>query len=302
MLNNIIMNLLFVSMIVIIIIKIYNIFNREGFKNTNYKKTIYLVWNNKLKDSKTIHGFGDKIRGALFLYQYCKKNKINLKINGQDDVCGDYLNNVNDPLPKNKDDLIIINNTKLYNTQEPVLTNYLKTKDNIIVYTNDFPINELSKDDKLFAKHLCKPKKELHKKINVKIQSLPLNYGIQHFRFNDSVLTNDINDNDPFFQKAFNILKNNYKSSDVLLSNSVNFKKYAMQKLNITTVDNGETKIKHIGENNDNGVEYSFIEFYICCKAKYINTHTTYHWPSNFVYWSSKIHNIPFTNTFLNKT
>lgn len=267
-----------------------------------YEKTLYLIWNNKLKESKTIHGFGDKIRGALFLYQYCKLHKINLKINAQDDVCGDYLQNVVQQLPEKKgDEFLIIKNTKLHNTQARKLTKQLRNKKELYLYTNDFPLKELDKDDKRFAKYLCKPKKELKHKIDEKIKTLPTDYGIQHFRFNDDVLKNDINYDNPLFKKAYNILKNNSKSTDVLISNSTNFKKYAIQHLNIKTIDDAKTQIKHIGEDNDSGVEYSFIEFFICCKAKYIKTHTAYFWPSNFVYWSSKIYDIPFTNTFLYK-
>jgi hypothetical protein len=295
--------ILVVAILIIISLFYFNK-NKEGFTDyigDKYEKTIYLIWNNKLKDSKTIHGFGDKIRGALFLYQYCKLHKVNLKINAQDDVCGDYLQNVVQPLSKKSDEFLIINNTKLYNTTSRKLTKQLNKKKDVYLYTNDFPIKELDKDDKKFAKYLCKPKKELKNKIDKKIKILPKDYGIQHFRFNDDVLKNDINYDNPLFKKAYNILKENFKKTDVLMSNSTNFKKYAIQHLNIKTIDDAKTQIKHIGENNDSGVEYSFIEFFICCKAKYINTHTAYFWPSNFVYWSSKIYNIPFTNTFLYK-
>ena len=43
---------------------------REGFFDTNYKKTIYLIWRNKIANSGTYHGFGDKLRGSIFLYYY----------------------------------------------------------------------------------------------------------------------------------------------------------------------------------------------------------------------------------------
>jgi hypothetical protein len=294
------------SMIIVIVIILFfwnKNKNMEGFSDyigEKYEKTLYLIWNNKLKDSKTTQGFGDKLRGALFLYQYCKLHKINLKINAQNDICGDYLENVIQPVPKKSDELLILSNTTLYNTQSRKLTKQLKRKKEIYLYTNDFPLKELDRDDKRFAKYFCKPKEELKHKIDEKIKTLPANYGIKHFRFNDDVLKNDINYDNPLFQKAYNILKNNSKSTDVLISNSTNFKKYAIQNLNIKTIDDAKTQIKHIGQDNDSGVEYSFIEFFICCKAKYINTYTSYTWPSNFVYWSSKIYNIPFTNTFLN--
>jgi hypothetical protein len=65
----------------------------EGFLDTKYEKTICLVWRNKIQND-THQGFGDKLRGAIFLYKYCKKKNINLKIDANHDVCGYFLKNV----------------------------------------------------------------------------------------------------------------------------------------------------------------------------------------------------------------
>jgi hypothetical protein len=106
-----------------------------------------------------------------------------------------------------------------------------------------------------------------------------------------------VDSNDKLFKKYFELLKNNYKSTDVLLTNSYNFKKYAVDQLGIQTIkcNDAECKPNHIGHNTDKeSNKNTFIEFFIINNSSYIETYSCYFWPSNFVYWPSKIYNIPF--------
>lgn len=309
--NNLILKnrkyLLYLIISILIFFVIYYIYsnNIESFKLNN-NKYMYLIWDNKIKDTQSHHGFGDKIRGAMALNQYCKKNDILLKIDASDDICSDMLENLivtNDTnFEKNNNKIIIStdlnHDSKFYNKLDDEFT-----KTNIVnIYTNEFPISKLSNDDKMFAKNICKPKPDLQKKINIKLEKLPKNFGIQHFRFHDDVFKKDFNQNDSIFIKSYDILKNNYKDTDVLISNSTNFKKYCRINLGIKTIDdeNENFAVQHIGYSTDKeSVENSFIDFFIVCNAKYINTHTCYKWPSNFVLWPSKIYDIPLENTYL---
>ena len=83
----------------------------------------------------------------------------------------------------------------------------------------------------------------------------------------------------------------------------MNFKKYAKEKLNIKTIDCGNDlcEVAHIGQaaKGEDSVKNSFIEFYVITKAKYINTHSTYDWVSNFVVWPSNIYDIPLNNIWV---
>ena len=315
--------LLIVILIFILILCIFNNNKtKEGFLDTKHKKTIYLVWRNKIQKSGTNHGFGDKLRGAIFLYQYCKKNKINFKIDATDDICSDFLKNVKSPdYDKIKNQQIInfgdkpekeVKKTiqKMFNEntikyKNPFFNkNRDKQNDNTIyIYTNTWP-NDLNADDKEFAKFICEPNDDIKDEVNEKIKNLPQNFGIQHFRFKDDVFKNDVPENNKLFEKYFTLLLENNKNTDVLFTNSNNFKKYAKEELNITTVecDNGLCKIEHIG-NSDNkeSVKNSFIEFIILSKAKYIKSHTCYSWPSNFVHWPAKIYDIPFDNVYIDE-
>lgn len=287
----------------IIFFCLYN--TQEGFLDTTHKKTIYLVWRNKI-DNTTHHGFGDKLRGAIFLYQLCKTENINLKIDATDDICGDFLNNVvSTDYAKNniKDQPLIIDITDEISGEMSIenIKNRFLSNDTIYVYTNHGPI-DMDDDDKTFAKFICEPKPFLNLEINNKLKELPENFGVQHYRFNDSVFKTDVDESDPLFQKYYKILLENYKPTDILFTNSNNFKKYAIENLNIKTVQCNDDlcKIEHIGYSNDfESVKNSFIEFFILSKAKYIKSYTCYGWSSNFVYWPSLVYNIPLTTEII---
>jgi len=276
----------------------------EGFLDTNYEKTIYLIWRNKIKDSNTNSGFGDKLRGAIFLYQYCKENNINLKIDATDDICSDYLKNIK------SDNYEVIKNKPILNYKDQdkpqiiqKITDEISNTNTIYVFLNTWP-NDLSDDCKEFAKYICKPTDSLKNDIQDKLNNIPDSYGIKHFRFNDDVFKNDLNESDKLFQKYFELLKSDYKESDILITNSNNFKQYSRDNLNIKTIDCDDElcKIEHIGEStNSESVKNSFIEFFIISKAKYIKSHTCYSWPSNFVNWPAKIYDIPFENIYIDE-
>ena len=75
------------------------------------------------------------------------------------------------------------------------------------------------------------------------------------------------------------------------------FKKYAKEKLGIKTIDCGDElcKVEHIGHSTDyESTKNSFIEYFIVTKAKYIKGKSFYGGISNFVYWPSKIYDIPY--------
>ena len=278
---------------------VYDKFTKEYYSNKQYEKTIYLVWRNKKE--KTNHGFGDKLRGALFLYQYCNNNKINFELDATDDICGDFLKNVfSNDYDKIKDKPLtyFLYDDKSFDNMVDKIEEKLSTNNDIFVYTHAVPY-DLSDDDKQFAKHICESTDEIKLEMNEKIKKLPTDFGIKHFRFEDKVFKNDIDSNDETFKEFYELLKSDYKQTDILFTNSNNFKKYAKENLGIQTIDcdDGLCKIEHIGESTDkDSVKNSFIEFSIISKASYIKSYSTYNWLSNFVKWPANIYNIPVEN------
>jgi hypothetical protein len=296
--------LLFILILLIIFSYVYNLLYIDNFSD-QYKKTIYLIWRNKKEH--TNHGFGDKLRGAIHLYQYCSENKINFELDATDDVCSDILKNiVSKDYDKIKDKPLMFftyENGTAYDIEEDIKKE-LSTKNMIYIYSHRYPV-ELTIDDKKFAKYICEPKDEIQSEINEKLKKLPPKFGIKHFRFDDKVFKNDVDSSDIIFNEFYELLKSEYKPTDILFTNSNNFKKYAKEKLGIKTIDcdNGLCKIEHIGESTDNdAVKNSFIEFLIISKAKYIKSYTVYDWPSNFVKWPSEIYDIPIENKYIDES
>ena len=108
--------------------------------------------------------------------------------------------------------------------------------------------------------------------------------------------------NNPTFKHFFELLKNNYLETDVLVTNSKNFIKYAVDHLKIKYIDCNNTicDIGHIGQSTDyNAVKNSYIEYNIISRSKKIMSYTWYKYPSNFVLWTSKIYDIPFESVEL---
>jgi len=278
------------------------------FETFNHDKTLYLVWTDQIMEG--IGGIGDKIRGAIATHQYCRENKVRLVIDGTKNICSKFLKNLNsNEYEVIKDQHIIyikhVDHGNFDGFQDN-LNRLLTDQNEIFIDTNFRPINEdsgsynkdiLSLDDKNFAKHLCEPTDQLKQECNEKIANLPPNYGIVHFRFDDGVFTEDITELNPEFMHFFNILKDNYTPTDVLLSNSTNFKKYAKQYLQIRTIEcnHQECEVEHVATSNDYAkIKNSFVEFCILANAKYIKTKSHYGWISNFAKWPALIYDIPF--------
>ena len=276
-------------------------FIADDFLNTKYEKTIYLVWKNKQNQ-----GLGDRIRGCITLYQYCKHNKINFKIDATNDACSHFLKNVFSPdYDAIKDKEIVTHHSNNHVKLPNLIQKELLKKDTIYIFTNVYPMYILDENDYEFSKFICEPNDALALEVDEKVKQLPDSFTIKHFRFRDYVYKKDINSNDEIFLKCFNILKSNYKTTDVLFTNSNNFKEYAKQQLNIKTVDcdNELCKLGHSGYNSDiDSIKSSFIEFFIISRATNVESYSCYNWPSNFSYWPSTIYNIPFQNIYVEDT
>ena len=269
----------------------------------NYEKinTVCLVWNNK-KDNRANHGFGDKIRGLIYVHRYfkSKNNNINITVDATNDICGDILKNVKSKFAN------VINDVKInYITKEEDMQNLdVYNNDTIFIYSNNrISDNTLSDEEKNIAKFISEPNDTIKMEIDTKILKLPKEFTVKHFRFNDSVFKNDVDINDPTFKTFFDYLKKDYLETDILITNSKNFTKYAIEKLNIKYIDCDNTicDVGHMGQSTDyNTVKNSYIEYNIISRSKKIMSYTCYPDVSNFVLWPSKIYDIPFESIQLN--
>lgn len=273
----------------------------DGFQmETSYPKTIYLIWRNMapIDGNATIQaGFGDKVRGAISLYQYCRTHKVNLKIDIHQDTSRYFLKlPIIETKYDNKEllDIIAVDPKVLIDQFDSLL----KEKDAIYCGCTAFP-TEMTAEDKSFGKYLLQLKPEFKKEVDATVAHLPNDYGIKHYRFRDEIYSHDMDMSNNLFSQCFDNLKNTHKKTDVLMTNSPVFKKNAVEKLGIKTIEcsgssEHECKIAHIGMNADyKSSKFSYIEFFCICRAKYIDTYSNYEWVSGFVRWPASIFDIP---------
>ena len=285
---------------VISVFILYGLYGKkEGFDSP--KKTLCLVWRN-MRGRAEYHGFGDKIRGAIYCYRFCNQNGYKFKFDATEDLASNVLKNVeSDESDKIREKYVHV----LYDDIDfgKVVKELFMKNDTVYIFTNRYISTEnILPDEKKFIKKLLEPTHDFEKIVNAKLNALPDNYGIQHFRFDDSVFEKDVNQSDKIFKKYDKILSDTYKKTDVLFTNSTNFKKHAIKKYGIATVMCGKDvcEVGHVGLQRifDEKTKNTFIEFFVLCKAKYINSYSSYGWISNFVNWPAKIYDIPLNGEY----
>ncbi len=316
-------------LILCIIIWIYgqkNSFEHFAKSTLKLKPTVYIVWNDLINP----YGLGDRLRGSIAIYQYCKSNNIKCVFDPRFSGFGKFLdsgtNLSSSPIvPTTLVNQILTpggaNSIKMFlkdkmNDQlvDSVVTNTVFEPDEkndfkhfmdkiisrsidgyVCVFSNMEPNLPLSNDDYEFYESITKVIPSLQIKIQNILNEIPYGYSIQHFRFSDSPEPTDAECN-----KALDLLKQNLKPSDILMSNSFKFKSLVKSKLNIFTLECEDCKSKnlHIAfDPLDSIIEFTLIELILITKACSIHTYSKYPWVSNFVAWPAKFYSIPLTNT-----
>lgn len=271
--------------------------------SSNNEKKVYFVWGSK-KDGNE-HGLGDKLRCLNYIYFYCKKNNVRMIFDAHQHEIGDFLKN------SKSDDWKKIESKKVefmhhemkLDDAKKYLKDQLDEKGEIFIYsavadTPDFG----DKDGIDFLKHVLEPSDSFQKEIDEKKKRLPEDYTIQHVRFNDTVFNEDKEQSEEF-EKFYKMINKTFTSSDVLISNSKEFKKYVKSKLPIRTIecDDGECTTAHMSgvgtyPGDKESYKNTLMDFYIMCGSQKIHTYSQYEWVSNFANWASKLYDIPLEN------
>jgi hypothetical protein len=286
------MNIYNYSTIILIILLLFYIYNQntENFEDNN-TKTVYIVWN----DTINKQGLGDKLRGTVAIYQYCRLNNIKCIFDATFSEFSKYLKNSKQSNPNLNINTPIASILNIYDDDQAIkklIDNELKDKNEAYVFCNLFPQVPLSSEDLTFLNYITEPIDELKEKVNNLLSNLN-NFTIQHFRFKDGI---DPNNNK--CEECYKLLKNTYNKTDILMSNSKVFKDYVLDRKKIKVINCNDCEQLHVGNNSSSKVvEFTLIEYYILCKSKSINTYSEYEWISAFVYWPAQFYNIKIKNT-----
>jgi hypothetical protein len=248
-----------------------------------------------------LFGFGDYLRGSIYLLDYCQKNKLEFDMDFFDHPIGDYLNNSRN-YQINKKDVIMMDSFK---ECDNLCLDHLIIKDKINKIKKDvifFSINPILRnkiDDKQKKIILSKiePNNFLQSKINssmIKLQIEPKKYSVVHIRIDDRFTNSDFHINQLINQINIllsNKLKNNNKY--LLLSSSKELKLIIVKKFPQLLIEDKE--ITHIGkEYNSDDIINSLVDFYLIYNSANIFQLSEYAWGSGFSFWCSYLNNIPF--------
>jgi len=282
-----IFNIIGLIIIILIFTKIF-FKKKESFDPS--EKTVYIVWN----DNVDIQGLGDKLRGTIAIYQYCRMNGIKCVFDGRFSAFGKYFKNSNSYNPNITIDTPIISSIDQYGDLplNKLIDDNLVDKNEIYVCSNLYPNFSFTLKEILYLNYITEPINSLKKKVRKLLKIFPENFTIQHFRFIDGSEPDEEK-----CLKCYEILESRYESTDILISNSKIFKDFVSKKKDIITLNCNDCDKLHVGQNPTSKIiEYTLIEYYILTKSSAIKTCSEYWWISGFVYWPANFYNISIDN------
>lgn len=256
--------------------------------NNMNKKTLYQVYYTSAErvSKHTTHGLGDYIRGCTYLYQICKENNVQLKI----DFSQHALSNV--VYCKTHKSLDEMNTVRYFWDRNPPVNFNM----DVNVFTNSFPIFPVTDECKKFIVDNCLcPRLNMQEKIKTLKKSLQLEqYSVIHIRLGDTPVENN---SVPahFYNNIIVILQKLPTDKNYLLMSDSNvlidklcvefpFKKTSLSR---THVGN------YVGSNEQ--VCDTMCEFFLMTTCEKIIQLSAYSWGSGFSNIVHDLYHIPIT-------
>jgi len=274
-------------------------------------KKIVNVYQLQYKNSNTIYGFGDFLRGCFYLIQICGINGLDFDIDVSNHPISKYMNNqkLNPTINYNEIEMYMPpeNPINFYNT----FINLLKNETSEVYYTclNSFPILKIKQSEIDFIKSRIEPNLTIKTDVDLVIKNLNLisnEFTVIHIRFGDMfLLHNSQYINEKFVNEIFKYLKpllDNVNSKYLILSDNyklkILFSKFKNGVFNINP-------ITHLGVHStlkDEHIKNTLIDFYLMCHSNKIYSISSYGHGSGFSKWCSVIYNIPYTSKIILNT
>jgi len=307
----------------------YIIFN---LKNKNIKLTnVYQI---NYKNGKAT-GFGDFLRGSLFLIQFCKEYELIFEINLINHPFSKYFEKydfnktlknekINEKIYENiikfeetnynpliLDGNILDNKTNpfIYNDFIYYLGNNPIINNNLYIYNICFPSFYIKYDEKEILKNLIKPNNYIKSLLLDNLNYLNFkekDYEIIHIRLGDKYLLENNNILDINNIKNLKILLNDLNKLDktknyLLISDNNVIKLLFKEKYNFIKFQIKE--LTHSGtfkEYNEMLFINTLIDFYLISLSNRINAYSVYEHGTGFSKWCAEIYDIPYVCKFIN--
>jgi hypothetical protein len=245
---------------------------------------IYYTSEDRMK-KHTFHGFGDYIRGCIYLYQYCQDQNIGLNINFSHHHLNNifYCTNYLDHSEVSSDNVVhALGNEKI----DPSITNRY--------FTNRFPYRNITDDCKTFIIKNC---------LNLRISAKKYLEDVRHkLGLDDAVgyivvhvrLQDNIQYNDALCRRIQNEIKLIKEKDDRKMLLLMSCQQY-MDRINCENMIKTGLERGHVGvaqtthqQNLD-----TMIEFFLMASSEKIYQISQYQWGSGFSATANKIYGIP---------
>ena len=260
-------------------------------------KTIIQAWTHECHNVETgpgklYWGLGDLVRSTMFLHQYCRSKGYRFIVDYQCHPVSSFLVKQNHDFEafvyENKERIPFVSRGKVIPFIEE------STDEIILLFACEFCKEPLPDETLTFIKSILVPNKGLQSMINQHLGMLPANFGILHVRLGDEAMAGQLTPN--AVGKAIKIVQKHGTSNDLFITDSDTLKK-AVTELGLIRVFN--LKIGHLGICKEpEVVQDTLVEFFIIASATKITTYTIYPWISSFVYWISKVYDVPLKSVF----
>jgi hypothetical protein len=262
--------------------------------------TVIMVWK-KYPDS----GFGDLLRGTIYLYSLSQKLKFDLKVDMQLHPVSNFLI----APPHQYSEYVLQNESKIINgiNTDPKWIEGLiragqRSPNPVLITTNysDSYNNSPPPECKRFMRNLLIPNSDFKSYLFTMCNELKLvpNYSILHFRLGDDELLHAIA-NLQLHEDLLPLIDANMTPNAYIMTDSQLFKTYLKQvrpdladRITPTT----PIHLSHSTENDIASIKETLFDFMLLSNAKLIKTHSVYGWISGFVHWVGVIHNVRLIN------
>jgi hypothetical protein len=281
----------------------------QSLKTYKMVNKIVAIYQLKYKNSSSIYGFGDFLRGCFCLIQICRKNNFEFDCDISNHPLSEYMENQQKNININYNE-IYTNSIEIYNNLNiqsnsnfyNEFMNLLKKVNDKIYYTctNSFPLFQIVNEDVEFIKNKIEPNSYMKLEIIKKMNDLSLcskQFSVIHIRSGDQCLVNGQLIDVKYATHLFILLKNildNKNNKYLILSDNNNikmlFKKYDNCIFDIIP-------ITHLGVNcklKDDNVKNTLLDFYLMSHSNNIYAITVYEHGTGFSKWCSVIYNIPY--------
>ena len=266
-------------------------------------KTAVLVWKSSFynypqTNRDNFWGIGDMIRGVIGMYKLSKKYKFDLIVDKSLHPLSMLLkcdrHRYTNLIEENQDKIPLC----MPHEVEHILQNELinnSENDTVCFYTNmqlDAYNGGIPSELQEFIDYILRPSSAFEVYTAKLMNTLAIDsYTIIHYRLGDDEMVRN-QCNYSIYENAFTHLLKTYKETDIVITDSAQFKDLIRKKN--TQIRVLDTKICHVGiEHSYEALRDTLFEFNLLRGAKSIRSYSRYDWISGFVYAIHKIYNIP---------